>query len=117
MAPGTGLGPDSQRIVFSAKPGTPPDPTSKAARPYRRIAELKSRLNGEGWTYDVRRHLFIVDLRTPGEPPAQITDGPWDDGSAVWSPVDDVIAFVSARHESRDRDGWSDIWTIAARWR
>ena len=30
--------PDSQRMVFSAKPGTPPDPKSTAARPYRRSA-------------------------------------------------------------------------------
>ena len=53
--------PDSRRLAFSARTGTPPDPSSKTARPYRRITELKSRLNGEGWTYDTRRHLFVVD--------------------------------------------------------
>ncbi|MEQ1758928.1 MAG: S9 family peptidase [Vicinamibacterales bacterium] len=104
--------PDSRRIVFSAKTGTPPDPLSKAARPYRRITELKSRLNGEGWTYDVRRHLFVIDVEAPDAEPHQITDGPWDDGGAAWSPLDDLIAFVSSRHDTRDRDGWSDIWTV-----
>jgi|CXWL01.1.fsa_nt_gi dipeptidyl aminopeptidase/acylaminoacyl peptidase len=106
--------PDSQRIVFSAKTGTPPDPKSTAARPYRRIADLKSRLNGEGWTYDVHRHLYVVDLRTPEAEARQVTNGPWDDGMPAWSPTDDVIAFVSARHATRDRDEWSDIWTVAA---
>jgi len=105
---------DSRRIVFSAKTGIPPDPKATTARPYRRISDLKSKLNGEGWIYDVRRHLFVVDLRLPDAEPTQITDGPWDDGSPAWSPTEDVIAFVSSRHESRDRDAWSDIWTVAA---
>lgn len=106
--------PDSSRLVFSARTGTPPDPASTAARPYRRITELKSRVNGEGWTYDTRRHLFLVDVRTPDVPPTQITDGPWDDVMPAWSPTDDTIAFVSARHVTRDRDDWADIWTVAA---
>jgi dipeptidyl aminopeptidase/acylaminoacyl peptidase len=105
--------PDSRRMVFSAKTGTPPDPASKKARPYRRITELKSRLNGDGWTYDVRRHLFVVDLDAPDASPTQITDGAWDDTAPSWSPAGDRIVFVSARHDTRDRDGWTDVWSVA----
>lgn len=106
--------PDSRRIVFAAKTGTPPDPKSTKARPYRRIIELKSRINGEGWYYDCRRHLFVIDVDAPQPGPTQITDGPWDDVMPAWSPTDDTIAFVSARHETRDRDSWSDIFLVPA---
>ena len=96
--------PDSRRLVFAAKTGTPPDPKSTKARPYRRIEELKSRINGEGWYYDCRRHLFVIDIDAATPSPAQITDGPWDDVAPAWSPTDDTIAFVSSRHDTRDKD-------------
>ncbi len=61
--------PDSRRIAFSAKTGTPPDPDTKKAKPYRRVTSLKYKLNGEGFTYDRRAHLFVVS-RDGGDPAA-----------------------------------------------
>jgi dipeptidyl aminopeptidase/acylaminoacyl peptidase len=106
--------PDSRRIAFAARTGTPPDPDSKKARPYRRITHLRSRLNGEGWTYDRRRHLFVIDALETAPVCRQVTDGDWDDTAPAWSPDGRSLAFVSARHERRDRDLFTDLWTTPA---
>ncbi|MCE7927592.1 MAG: S9 family peptidase [Chloroflexi bacterium CFX7] len=103
--------PDSAHIAFSARTGEPPDPDPKKAKPYRRITNLKYRLNGEGFTYDHRRHLFIVAIE-PGCEPRQITSGDWDDTQPAWSPDGREVAFVSARHDERDFDNTSDIWAV-----
>ena len=104
--------PDGTRIAFSAKTGAVPDPDPKKARPYRRISSMKYRVNGQGFTYDQRRHLFVVELS--GGEPNQITDGDWDDTQPAWSPDSSRIAFVSARHEDREFDSASDIWLVSS---
>jgi dipeptidyl aminopeptidase/acylaminoacyl peptidase len=105
--------PDGASIAFSAKTGDAPDPDPKKAKPYRRITSLKYRVNGEGFTYDHRRHLFVVGL--DGDDPRQLTDGDWDDTQPAWSPDGRSIAFVSARHARRDFGNDSDVWVVAAK--
>jgi len=102
--------PDSTKLAFSAKTGTPPDPDPKKAKPYRRISSMKYRINGQGFTYDQRRHLFVVDAA--GGEPLQVTDGDWDDTQAAWSPDGSKLAFVSARHADREFDSASDLWVV-----
>ena len=104
--------PDGMRIAFSAKTGTPPDPDPKTAKPYRRITSMKYRINGQGFTYDQRRHIFVLDVSS-GES-TQITDGDWDDTQPAWSPDSKSIAFVSARHADREFDSASDLWVVPA---
>ncbi len=104
--------PDSTRIALAARTGTPPDPDSKKAKPYRRITTMKYKLNGEGFVYDRRRHLFVVDVE-PGDC-KQITDGDWDDSQPCWSPDGTEIAFISARHDDREYDSVSDVFVTSA---
>ena len=104
--------PDGTKIAFSAKTGTPPDPDPKKAKPYRRITTMKYRINGQGFIYDQRRHLFVVTIAS-GEC-KQVTDGDWDDTQPAWSPDGSQLAFVSARHEEREFDSASDLWVVSS---
>ncbi|WP_285116714.1 S9 family peptidase [Leifsonia sp. fls2-241-R2A-40a] len=106
------------------------DPNSEPAR---HIDTLKYQANGLGYTIDRRAHVFVVavpdvwaepipapvswpDGSTPPAPevadPRQLTDGPWDDGAISFSPDGRSIAFVSARHASRDIDLRSNVFVV-----
>jgi len=105
--------PDSRRIAFSARTGTPPDPDPKKAKPYRRITSVKYKMNGEGFTHDRRRHLFVADIES-AEAPAQVTDGDWDDSQPAWSPDGTQLVFVSAREPECEFESISDLYVVAA---
>ncbi|MFN8512807.1 MAG: hypothetical protein U0841_09520 [Chloroflexia bacterium] len=80
----------------------------------RLIQKLKYKMDGEGFYDDRRRHLFVAELRGQerGEV-RQITFGECNESQPARSPDGTRLAFVSARHDERDRDNKSDIWTIA----
>jgi len=101
--------------------------------PARRIDTLKYQANGIGYTIDRHAHVFTVAVpdvwSVPSPTPAplpdgttgggavvaeprQLTDGPWDDGSISFSPDGKRIAFVSARHASRDVDLRSNVFSV-----
>ncbi len=73
---------------------------------------MKYRLNGEGFTYDRRRHIHVVDVATGGV--QRLTNGDWDDTAPAWSPNGRTIAFLSARHRSREEDGNNQLWLVPA---
>jgi dipeptidyl aminopeptidase/acylaminoacyl peptidase len=105
--------PDGTRLATVVQMGgEPPGSEQDKARtpPARLITRLKYRANGEGFVYDRRRHLFIVDA-VSGET-RQITDGDWDDSQPAWSPDGRRLAFVSARHHDRDHDHAEDIFVV-----
>ena len=104
--------PDGRSIAYVAQTGDLPDEDEKKAKPYRRIASMKYRINGEGFIYDRRRHIFVIGLE--GGDGEQITDGDWDDGVPAWTPDSKTIVFASARHEGRDTDIHTDLWKIPA---
>ena len=108
--------PDGSRLAFVARVGGYHAPEreedKQKSRPARVITTLKYRYNGEGFTYDRRRHVFVV--AAAGGPARQLTDGEWDDADPAWSPDGRIIAFSSARHPDRDLDDSSDLWVVDA---
>jgi dipeptidyl aminopeptidase/acylaminoacyl peptidase len=103
------------------------------AEPARRFTTLNYRANGLGYITDRRSHVFLIPVPDVwGEPvaqpaptvdaaatpipvvaePRQLTDGDWDDQAIAFSPDGSALAFVSARHESRDDDLRSNVFLI-----
>ncbi len=104
--------PDSQHIVFSAAVG-PLDEETEDGKPLpkvRVIDRLLYRLDGFGFIYERRQHLFLVDV--VGGEPQQLTDGDWDDKDPAWSPDGIRIAFTSSRAEDRWRLPCPDVYTL-----
>jgi dipeptidyl aminopeptidase/acylaminoacyl peptidase len=108
--------PDGARLAFISRVGGWQEPESEEekqkSKPARVITTLKYKLNGEGFTYDRRPHVFVV--AADGGEPSQITDGDCVDADPTWSPDGRLIAFASARHDERDHDDASDLWVVGA---
>ena len=66
------------------------------------------RYNGEGFTYDRRRHLLVIDAAS-GET-RQITQGDWDDTQPAWSPDSRRLAFVSAMPTATTTTLRTSLW-------
>lgn len=106
--------PDGTKIAFSAR--TPLDARPEEAdarerwaqRP-RHVTKAQYKTDGQGYTFDARSHLFIVDLAT-GET-KQLTDGDFEDRAESWSPDGRQIAFSRTRG-GKSEYSWSDIWVI-----
>lgn len=105
--------PDSKHLLFSAAVG-PVDEETEDGKPLpkaRVIDRLWYRLDGVGFIYERRQHLFLVDIA--GSEAQQLTDGDWDDSDPAWSPDGSHIAFVSSRAEDRWRLPNPDLYTLA----
>lgn len=104
--------PDSRRLLFSAAVGPGPQETEdgKPLPQVRVIDRLWYRLDGVGYIYERRSHLFLTDIT--GAEPQQLTDGDWDDGEAAWSPDGTQIAFSSNHAEDRWRVPGADIYAL-----
>lgn len=109
--------PDGASILYTAEVGEPDDPEAEDAGLHekrvpavRRIDRLWNRLDGVGWIYERRSHIFRVPIE--GGQPEQLTDGDWDDGSPSFSPDGRRIAFTSDR--TAERWSWpaNDIWVL-----
>ena len=127
---------DSTRIAFVARVPEPGrygtvDDIGGGAEPGRHITGLRYKSNGLGYTNDRRSQLFLVKVPSlslePSYEPAplpdgskppvshvpdalQLTHGDYDVSSPRF--LGERAAFVSARHESRDRDLRNQIWAV-----
>jgi len=114
--------PDGESLVFVAETGSPDDPEAEDATLHdrrvprvRTIDRLFHRLDGKGWIYERRTHLFSIGR--DGGDPVQLTDGDWDDEMPAFSPDGRQLAFTSGRME--DRWTWlgADVYTLDLRTR
>jgi dipeptidyl aminopeptidase/acylaminoacyl peptidase len=104
--------PDGTKIAFSAKVWAEPRPEDAGARERwkqrpRHVTKAQYKTDGEGYTFDTRSHLFIVDVAT-GET-KQLTDGDFDDSAESWAPDGRQIAFARTRG-GKSEYLWRDIW-------
>jgi dipeptidyl aminopeptidase/acylaminoacyl peptidase len=109
--------PDGATLLFTTETGAPDDPEAVDAKvdgkdipTVRTIDRLWYRLDGQGWNYERRVHLFSISVG--GGEPRQLTEGDWDDGSASWSPDGRRVAFTSDRSQDRWRWPAGDIWVM-----
>lgn len=78
----------------------------------RHISRLRYKLDGQGFIYDRRKHIWLLDVRDGST--RALTSGQWDETSAVWSPDGQSVAFLSNRTADPDRNNVMDVWSVAA---
>lgn len=105
--------PDGQWLAFTAPVGPLDEEREDGQKDpkVRVIDRLWYRLDGAGFIFERRSHLFLLNVA--GGEPVQLTDGDWDDGDPAWSPDGKHLAFVSSREEDRWRTPSPDVYTLA----
>src|ERR1022692_1403042 len=108
--------PDSRQIAYLARVPEEGRYTGNRAdaEPPRRITTLQYREDNLGFCTDRRSHVFVVDPSgDPDSDPIQVTSGDFEHTAVAWSPDGEHLAFVSARHPTRDADLVTDVWLCA----
>ncbi|HEX9038416.1 MAG TPA: S9 family peptidase [Ktedonobacterales bacterium] len=109
--------PDSATIAFSARCGSPDDQAvddaaldGKTLPRIRTISNLFHKLDGAGYLYELRAHIFTIAAN--GGEPRQVTEGDWNDEEPAWAPDNHSLAFTSDR--SHERWSWPapQVWTL-----
>ena len=115
--------PDGDRLVIESR-----DPTEEESEYLDQVREeggpiettrLQHKVNGAGWTDDVTRYLFVVDLDGPERDPRRLDDayggGAFEDVAGMdptWGP-DDRIAFTSCRLDRPDDTTVRDLYAVS----
>ena len=106
--------PDGRRIAVSVRVPTEAQVTYlKDVRKKKGpivTTRAQHKLDGVGYLDDVRTHLFLVDVDDRAA--RQITDGPCDEKSPVWSPDGNWIMFASNRTGDADQSVRDDLWLV-----
>ena len=108
--------PDGTKLLFGARvlaepPPADPDAKKRWEQRPRHVTKAQYKADGQGYTFDARTHLFIVDLKTGAA--KQITDGDCEDRAEAWSPDGARIAWSRTRGGLTEYN-WSDIHVMNA---
>ncbi|TKX60323.1 S9 family peptidase [Halorubrum sp. SS7] len=114
--------PEGDRLVIESR-----DPTDEESEYLDQVREeggpiettrLQHKVNGAGWTDEVTRYLFVVDLDDPESDPRRLDDayggGAFEDiagMSPTWGP-DGRIAFTSCRLDRPDDTSVRDLYAV-----
>lgn len=110
--------PDSTRLALTMTDPDPDAPEAKGGKDEDEapkpivVRRLQFKRDGEGFLTDRRDHIYVFDIAA--KKTTQITNGPYDDGGAVWAPDGRTIAFVSNRSAEPDSNENTDIFTVPA---
>jgi dipeptidyl aminopeptidase/acylaminoacyl peptidase len=107
--------PDGQKLLLTAKQEVDPSAKGERASPSKGkvphvVWRLPYKMDGIGYTLDREIHLFVIDKE--GGNLVQLTDGPFDVGSAQFSPDGSRIAYDRTR-VGREAHR-TDIWVMDA---
>ena len=114
--------PDGKWIAFAARvPHERYSAKDERAQSARRIDTFFTQLNGEGWVYDRRNHLFVVASDGTGSPrdltpatkniDAEEIDAEHSD--FAWFPDSSHLVVAAARHANWDRDFATDLHRVS----
>jgi len=120
---GFDFSPDGDRLVIESR-----DPTDEESEYLDQVREeggpiettrLQHKVNGAGWTDDVTRYLFVVDLDDPESDPRRLDDahggGAFEDLAGMapaWGP-DGRIAFTACRLDRPDDTTVRDLYVVS----
>lgn len=106
--------PDGSKLMVVAITPAPEwedlDEEERKRRP-RRIASVPYRFDNLGWTHDRRRHVWLVDPEGAEEPEC-LTEGPYDERFAAWSPDGRRIAFISDHSDNPGLVSGTHVWEV-----
>lgn len=102
--------PDSTQLLFCAPVGKIQEEEVDGKRlPRARVIDrLWYRLDGAGFIYELRSHLFLINVN--GGDARQLTTGDYDHAEPAWSPDGTQIVFGANRNEDRWRWPGNDIY-------
>lgn len=106
--------PDSASIAFIGPVQTTPEEdeqeTGDKKEPTKVIDRASYKLDSTGFIWNLRRHLFRIDVESRAV--TQLTDGDFHDDNPAWSPDSRSIAFVSNRTPRWDISPESDVYIV-----
>lgn len=86
------------------------DDEEERERAPRRITEPAFRFDNKSWTYNVRSHIWIVDVES--EEASQLTSGEFSESHPAWSPDGSTIAFLSVTENQPWMQDLNRAWTV-----
>ena len=105
--------PDGTRIVLGVAEHIDGfDDETERSRAPRRIAHPAFRFDNQGWTYNLRTHLWILDVAT--RETRQLTSGDFNETAPSWSPDGATIAFLTEHPDRRWIYPRNRVMTIGA---